>query len=176
MTHGLSLLGLTVLVPLVFAGPVLAHRLDVIARIEDDLLVVEALYGEDSPAPDASVVVRAADAGDGEGEPLFRGKTDARGRCILRPARLTSLRIDVDDRHGHRREIVVPAAKLSPLFDAVPRTSIGSSGPRTTVLVDTREERLLDRWPRWVKITLAIILIAVISTVAKLLIARRKSR
>lgn len=162
-----GLLSFAVILP---STPAVAHRLDVIVRIEDDLLVIEALYGEDLPVEGAIIEVRQnpSTTKDVDSAITHRGETDAKGRHVFRPLSGASLKIDVNDRHGHRRTLEVTAAELEPLFEATPRATIGTSGPKTTVLIDTREESGIGGWPTWLKILTGLVAVfAILAVLAK---------
>ncbi len=166
--------GLLALIVILLSAPALAHRLDVVVKIEDDLLVVEALYGENLPVKNAKVDVSTnPPTANGVDDAISsRGETDAQGRYVFRPSSLASLTIAVNDGHGHRRELEVPAAKLKPLFEASPQATIGTSGPKTTVLVDTREESSIDGWPTWLKMLTAFLSIFVTLAVLAQIVSR----
>jgi hypothetical protein len=55
-----------------------AHALEAIVRVTNTALVIEAGYDDDTPAPDAQVVIR-----DANQRIVYEGTTDERGLCTF---------------------------------------------------------------------------------------------
>lgn len=106
---------LIILLGVFFSGPALAHRVNLFAWLEGDMVKVESGFGRDNPVRGGLINVFDA----ASGELLLRGQTDERGLFsfsrleLARPGR--SLRIVLDAGQGHGDEWTLEAEQLSPL-------------------------------------------------------------
>ncbi len=55
-----------------------AHALEAIVRVTDTVVIIEAGYDDDTPAPSAKIVIQ-----DTNGQTVYEGTTDERGLCTI---------------------------------------------------------------------------------------------
>lgn len=96
-----------VLLLMLFARPVNAHRVDLVAVVEAGRIVTESRY------PDGRVLTNGrVRVYDSAGQVLLSGTTDQQGKFTAPIPKLEELRIVIDDRLGHRTEIRLEKSDL----------------------------------------------------------------
>ncbi len=93
---------------LVAAQPASAHRLRVLATVEDDTVTGYGFFVGGGRPQGATVIMR-----DGDGKDLWRGATDNDGRFSWRPDKPIPLTVIVDARDGHVAEAKIAADRFA---------------------------------------------------------------
>lgn len=92
----------------------LAHKVNVFAWVEGDVVRVRANFGKRS-RPARNCPVRVYGPGGGL---LLKLRTDEKGECSFRPPRIVDLRIDVDAGEGHKKSFTLSVKDLAGLRPA----------------------------------------------------------
>ncbi len=101
-----------------------AHKVNVFAWVEGDVVKVRANFGKRSrPARNCPVRVYGPD-----GELLLELRTDEKGECSFRPPRIVDLRIDVDAGEGHKKSFTLSVEDLAGLKPAAAAAGSKASG------------------------------------------------
>ena len=145
---------------LLTAGPVHAHRLNVVGTLKGDTVVIEAFFTDNTPARDAKVTVR-----DPHGKELAAGRTDDAGRWTFPAPAPGKYQVTCDAGEGHRKLVTItiptPAA-LKPITPT-PEEIVVTGGP-------TREE--LTHFP-WLRLLLGVAAIGGLAVLLWLATRRR---
>ena len=117
---------LAVIAVALLSGPVLAHKVNVFAYVEDEQLYIEGYFNDGKMARNSSVEVTDAD-----GEVVISDMTNDQGRLILDlPQQSSPLRIVLNAGMGHQGEYVMSAGDLGEaLPPAVAVTPAPTAGP-----------------------------------------------
>ena len=107
------------------SGPVLAHKVNVFAYVEDEQLYIEGYFNDGKMARNSSVEVR-----DGDGEVVISDVTDDQGQLTLDlPQQSSPLRIVLNAGMGHQGEYVMSAGDLG---GAAPSAAVVTPPPAPT--------------------------------------------
>lgn len=129
-----AIFSLAILLPLLQAGAVFAHRLNVFAWEENGSVNVESNFGAKRPAKNASVTVQAADSN----KTILTGVTDEQGRFVFQaPEKMASgLVIIVNAGQGHQNSWEIPPIKSQPNpTPALQTTLSGKTPPQNTPVI-----------------------------------------
>ena len=100
-------LGLSLLLMLLLAGPVLAHKVNLFAYVERGVVYTESYFPDGSPVAGGKVLVY-----DSGKSLLLEGKTDSKGLFSFAVPKVDELEIVIEASMGHRNSYRLKRAEV----------------------------------------------------------------
>lgn len=95
------------LAAVIFAGPALAHKVNIFAYVEGGKIHTESYFPDGKPVEQGGIEIL-----DSQGQKVGEGVTDSEGKCVLPIPKKDDLTIVINATMGHKNTFLLKKSEL----------------------------------------------------------------